>query len=249
MPYQGMLAETVSVQGHRGKNISAYMARPIGAGPYPGVVLIHHAPGWDEWYFEAARRFAHHGYVAIAPNLYSDFGGGSADDISAQVRAAGGVSDDDVVEDSAGCIKLLRSLPYGNGKVGVFGTCSGGRHAYVVACRLGKEVDAAADLWGGGVIMEDKDLTPKRPTSPHLMTKSLTAPLLGIFGNDDKNPAPDQVNVTEEELKSRGKSHEFYRYDGAGHGFFYYDRPAYRIEQALDGWRKVWAFFAKNLGK
>ena len=29
----------------------------------------------------------------------------------------------------------------------------------------------------------------------------------------------------------------------------YYDRPAYRIEQALDGWKKVWAFFEKHLGK
>ena len=37
-------------------------------------------------------------------------------------------------------------------------------------------------------------------------------------------------------------------YPGAGHGFFYYNRPMYRQEQAEDGWSKIWAFLAKHLG-
>lgn len=45
-------------------------ARPLGAGPFPGVVLIHHAPGWDEWYRETTREFAHHGYATISHNLF-----------------------------------------------------------------------------------------------------------------------------------------------------------------------------------
>jgi dienelactone hydrolase len=45
----------------------------------------------------------------------------------------------------------------------------------------------------------------------------------------------------------QGKNYEFHRYDNAGHGFFYYDRPMYRIEQALDGWKKVFAFLQKHL--
>ena len=68
--YEGMIAETVSMQGHKGDMINAYVARPLGSGPFPGMVVIHHAPGWDEWYRECTRRFAHHGYVAISPNLY-----------------------------------------------------------------------------------------------------------------------------------------------------------------------------------
>jgi carboxymethylenebutenolidase len=55
------------------------------------------------------------------------------------------------------------------------------------------------------------------------------------------------VNQHEDELKKHGKTYEFYRYDGAGHGFFYYDRPAYRQEQAVDGWKKVFAFLDKHL--
>jgi carboxymethylenebutenolidase len=75
----------------------------------------------------------------------------------------------------------------------------------------------------------------------------LRCPLLGLFGNDDENPNRDQVNRTEAVLKKLGKNYEFHRYDGAGHAFFNAMRPAYRAEQALDGWSKVFAFFHKQL--
>jgi carboxymethylenebutenolidase len=66
-------------------------------------------------------------------------------------------------------------------------------------------------------------------------------------GNEDRAPSPEQVNQHEAELKKHGKDCEFHRYDGAGHGFFYYDRPMYRVEQALNGWQKVFAFLYKRL--
>jgi carboxymethylenebutenolidase len=95
--------------------------------------------------------------------------------------------------------------------------------------------------------MGKEELNPKTPTSPIELTKSLSCPLLGIFGNEDRSPTPEQVDQHEAELKKYGKNYEFHRYDGAGHGFFYYDRPAYRIEQALDGWKKVFGFLQKHL--
>ena len=95
--------------------------------------------------------------------------------------------------------------------------------------------------------MEASDLTPKLPVAPIDLTKDLEAPLLGLFGNEDKSPTPAQVDRHEDELKKHGKTYEFHRYDGAGHGFFYYDRPMYRAEQAVDGWSKIFAFFAKHL--
>jgi carboxymethylenebutenolidase len=55
------------------------------------------------------------------------------------------------------------------------------------------------------------------------------------------------VNQHEEELKRRGKAYEFYRYDGAGHGFFYYHAPMYRPEAAMDGWAKIFTFFGRHL--
>jgi carboxymethylenebutenolidase len=244
--YEGMLAETVTLRGAKGDSINAYFARPLGSGPFPGMVVIHHLPGWDEWYRECTRKFAHHGYAAISPNLYFREGHGTPEDIGAKVRGAGGVADEQVLGDVEEAMHLLRSLPFVNGKVGVFGTCSGGRHAFLAACRL-KGFGAAVECWGGRVVLSKEELTPKQPVAPIDYTKDLSCPLIGVFGNEDKSPSPEQVNQHEAELKKHGKSHEFHRYDGAGHGFFYYDRPVYRQEQAVDGWKKVLAFLEKHL--
>ena len=238
--------EVTLIAGGNGDQIHAYVARPEGRGPFPGVVLIHHVPGWDEFYREMTRRFAQHGYSAICPDLFCRVGHGTPDDVAAKVRAEGGVPDDGVVADIAAARAWVRALPTSNGKVGVIGTCSGGRHAVLVASRV-KGFDAAVDCWGGRVVMTPEQLSPKLPVAPIDLTKDLAAPLLGLFGNDDKAPTPEQVDQHEAELKTHRKTYEFHRYDGAGHGFFYYDRPMYRQQQAMDGWEKVFAFFRKYL--
>ena len=246
--YEGMLAETVTLHGAGGDSINAYFARPLGPGPVPGIVVIHHAPGWDEWYREATRKFAHHGYAALSPNLYFRDGHGSAEDVAAKVRAAGGCPDDQVMGDLEGAMRALRSLPYVNGKVGVFGTCSGGRHAVLAACRV-RGFDAAVDCWGGRVVMTKEELTPKQPVAPIDYTKDLTCPLLGLFGEEDTGPTPAQVGIHERALQKHGKTYEFHMYPNAGHGFFYHHRPAYRQQQAVDGWNKVFTFFEKQLSR
>jgi carboxymethylenebutenolidase len=243
--YEGLLAETVVMRGADGDLINAYFARPLGPGPYPGMVLIHHLPGWDEWYREATRKFAHHGFMTISPNLYYREGHGTPEDVAAKVRAAGGVPDARMVGDVEGSLRFLRALPNCSGKVGCFGTCSGGRHTVIAASQL--NFDAAIDCWGGRVVMAQSDLNPKQPVAPIDLTKDLKCPLLGLFGNEDQAPTAAQVNQHEEELKKHGKTYEFHRYDNAGHGFFYYDRPAYRQEQAVDGWKKTFDFLEKYL--
>jgi len=159
------------------------------------------------------------------------------------------VPDEQVVGDVKGCMEFLRAQPYANGKVGVIGFCSGGRHTYLAACTLA-DIDAAVDCWGGNVIVDDKSqLNAKRPLAPIDLSEKLRCPLLGLFGNDDENPNRDQVNRTEAVLRKLGKTYEFHRYDGAGHAFFNAARVAYRPEQALDGWNKVFAFFNRHLAQ
>ena len=148
--------------------------------------------------------------------------------------------------DLDGARQWLRARPSSNGKVGIVGTCSGGRHAVLTASRA-QGFDAVIDLWGGRVVAAKEQLTPKQPVAPIDYTKDLQTPLLGLFGNEDQSPTPADVDKHEEELKKHGKTYEFHRYDGAGHGFFYYDRPMYRQQQAMDGWNKVFAFFDAHL--
>ena len=245
--YEGMLAETITIHGYDNETIHAYMARPLGHGPFPGVVLISHALGWTEFHKEIAHRFAHHGYVAVVPDIWCRVGHGEVEDVMAKARSEGGLHDDQVVGDAAGASHYIKSLPISNGRVGVIGSCSGGRHTFLSACRTSGVFDAAVECWGGNIVQPEDKLTPAQPTSPLEYTKDLSCPLLGLFGNDDQNPTPAQVDLHEQELKKHGKQYEFHRYDGAGHGFFYYHMPMYRQEQAEDGWKRVWGFFGKHL--
>jgi len=244
--YEGVLAETIAMPAANGELIHAYLARPLGPGPFPGLVLVHHLPGWDAWYREVTYKFAHHGYAAITPNLYFRAGHGTPEDIAARVRAAGGISDDQAVGDLAGAQQYLRALPSLNGRVGIFGTCSGGRHAYLAACRA-PGFEAVVDCWGGSVVMAPEQLDEKHPVAPIDYTRDLACPLLGLFGEEDTHPSPEQVARHEAELKKYARQYEFHMYPGAGHGFFYYHRPSYRQAQAVDGWEKIFAFLEKNL--
>ena len=220
MTYESMLAETVAFTGHKGDVGEAYYARPLGPGPWPGVVLIHHMPGWDEWINEATRKLAHHGFATIAPHLYFREGPGSPDDVGARVRAAGGVADEQVMGDVKGCDGVLRAQPDSNGKVGVIGFCSGGRHAYPGRLHA-PDFDAAVDCWGGNVDRrrpqgaqrqaagraDRSDRQDEMPAARHLRQRR-------------RESRTGQVNRTEAVLKKLGKNYEFHRYDGAGHAFF-----------------------------
>lgn len=244
--HQAIVAGITTYAGGGGDLIHAYVARPEGDGPFPGVVAVHHMPGWDELYQEFSRRLASHGYTTICPDLYCRIGHGSPDDVAAAARARGGVADEVVVADCAAAQRWLKSLPTSNGKVGIIGSCSGGRHA-LLAASLAPEFDGVVDLWGGRVVAPREQLTEKQPVAPIDYTARLVTPLLGIFGNEDQNPSPPQVDQHEAELKRLGKTYFFHRYDGAGHGFFYHDRPAYRQQAAMDGWNKVFEFFEQYL--
>jgi carboxymethylenebutenolidase len=165
MPYEALFAETVLMRGHQGDQIDAYLARPMGVAAAPGMVIIHHMPGWDGPTKEIARRFAHHGYVAISPNLHFREGKATPQDNSASVRAAGGMPDDRTMGDVQGAVDYLRALPYLNGRVGVIGYCSGGRQSYLAACTV-RGIDAAIDCYGGGVVAKPEELTPRQPVAP-----------------------------------------------------------------------------------
>jgi carboxymethylenebutenolidase len=242
----GMIAGATTMAGANGDTIHTYIARPDGPGPYPGVVLINHAPGWDEFYREFSRRFAEHGFIAIAPNIFDRAGGGTPDEQAAKMRADGGVADASVIGDAEAAMKWIKAQPMSNGKVGVIGSCSAGRHAALVASSV-QGFDAVTVLWGANIIQTPDKLTPKQPVSVGDLAPNLTAPMLGLFGNDDMNPNPDMVNQYEGILKELGKTYQFHRYDGAGHGFFYYQGTSYRPQAAMDGWEKVEAWFKQYL--
>jgi carboxymethylenebutenolidase len=239
------MAETIALTGH-GEEIEAYCARPLGTGPFPGVVVIHHMPGYDRATKEIVRTFAVYGYTAVCPNLHYRYApGAKPTEAAAAAMEAGGVPDDQCVSDVQRAVRYLRAQPTANGKVGVIGYCSGGRQAYVVACSL--DIDAAVDCYGGRVVAAPEDLTPGRPVAPLDLTPGLTCPLLGLFGADDTNPSPEQTAKIEASLSEHGKTYEFHTFENAGHAFFSVDRPNYNLEASKAGWKLIWEFFGRHL--
>jgi carboxymethylenebutenolidase len=241
-----MTTSTITITSNDGTEIEAYLARPDGAPSRGGVVVIHHMPGYDRGSKEIVRRFAELGYDAICPNLYwREAPGASPDDAAAASRALGGVPDERLVADVTGAAAYLRGLDTSNGKVGTIGYCSGGRQSVLAACNV--EVDAAVDCYGAWVVGTPPEGWPTKVTGLDDQLPNLRAPLLGLFGNDDQYPTPEQVNTLEQILKDNGKTYEFHRYDDTGHGFFSTDRPAYRVESANDGWERIEAFYGTHL--
>jgi carboxymethylenebutenolidase len=240
-------AETIRISGYGGDEIEAYLARPTGDGSRGGVVVIHHMPGYDRSTKEIVRRFAELGYDAICPNLYwREAPGAAPDDAAATARAQGGVPDDRLVGDVGGAAEYLRSLPTSNHKVGVIGYCSGGRQSVLAACNL--ELDAAVDCYGAFVVGTPPEGFPLKVTNLVDQLPNLSAPLLGLFGQEDSHPSPEQVAELDGILTADGKEHEFHTYEDAGHAFFSVDRPAYRVAAANDGWERIEKFYATHLG-
>ena len=243
--YRAISGETIQMRGHKGDMIDAYVARPTGSGKFPGVVVIHHMPGWDEGSIEITRKFAQHGYTAICPNLHFREGKATPEANSASARANNGMGDDRSMGDVDGAIKYLRAMKELNGKVGIIGYCSGGRQVYLAACTL-KGIDAAVACYPGGVGAGAASATA--PVDPLDLSKDLSCPLLGIFGKEDKRPSQEHVAKIEAELTKLGKVHELVSFDNAGHSIFATDRADYRPLVAQEGWKKIFGWYEKYLG-
>lgn len=247
--YDAVLSETVTITGHEGDAIEAYSARPLTPSPVGGVVVIHHLPGYDRQTKEFARAFAAGGLNAVMPNLYHREAPGAApDDAMAAARASGAIPipDERIVGEVAGAAAYLRGLSNSNGKVGVIGHCSGGRQSFLAAVSL--PLDAAVDCYGGFVVGEPPAGHPLAGWQPIVTrTPSLSCPLLGLFGKEDKFPSPEHVAELEQALREAGKTYEFHSYDGANHGFMQVDSARYHPQSAVDAWGKILDWFGRYL--
>jgi carboxymethylenebutenolidase len=245
-PEEALSAGNITFTGYEGAEINAYQALPAGDGPFPGVLVIHHLPGWDSTTKEITRRFAAEGYNAVMPNLYwREAPGAPPDDAAAVARSRGGVPDARLVGDVAGALAYLRGLSNSNGKAGVIGYCSGGRQSFLSAISL--PLDAAVDCYGAFVVGNPPEGMPLKVGPLVDRTGELNCPLLGLFGADDKYPSPEQVAELEDALKANGKTYEFHSYEGAAHAFFSVDRPSYRPEAAVDGWKRILDWYGRYL--
>jgi len=148
-----------------------------------------------------------------------------------------GVPEDRAKRDLHAAFEYLASLPnVKKDRIGAIGWCMGGGYSLDVALQ---EPTLAADVINYG----------RLATDPALL-KSIIAPILGLFGGQDRGITPDDVHKFEAAMKQQGKKIDVKIYDDAGHAFENpNNKDAYRAADAADAWKRTVGFLAENLKK
>ena len=227
--------DTIEVDG----SMRCYVTEPSGSGPFPAIVVIQHAGGVDEFVQTMTDRVAEAGYVGIAPDLYHRDDPNTGDD---PLTRMGRLRDPNIIRDVKAAIAHLGTMSTVRAdRIGITGFCMGGRVAYMMT-EHSPELKASVVFYGGSIM---------RPwgegPAPFDQSDRIGAPILGLFGEEDGNPNPDDVRKIDDELTRLGKPHEFHSYAGAGHAFMNEGRPSHRAEAAEDAWRCCIGWFDRFL--
>lgn len=212
-------------------NTMGYEARPDGTGPVPGVLVVHEVTGLIDYIKEVSKSLAEKGFLALAVDLYEGKTAKGMED-GAPLREK--VTDEVLKTKMAAGAKYLKSRPYSTGKLGVVGFCMGGGFSLKTACLLGDDIQGCVVFYG-----RIPDLN---------LLKSLKAPVLGNFGEEDKGITTWAVEQFKPEMDKLGKSLDMKIYPGAPHGFHRHtDAKPYRPEAAKDAFQRALNFFGKTL--
>jgi carboxymethylenebutenolidase len=214
--------------------VKAVLYTPEGTGPFPALVVIHEWWGLNDWVKEQASKLADEGYVTLAIDLYRGKVATTPDLAHELMRA---VPDDRSDRDLRAAFNYLKSQPdVKKDKIGAIGWCMGGGYAMDMALL---EPGLAADVINYGSLPDDpSDL------------KKVNAPILGLFGGQDRGITPTDVHKFEAQMKSLGKSVDVHIYPDAGHAFENPNNTAgYRKDDAADAWSRTVAFLAGTLKK
>jgi carboxymethylenebutenolidase len=230
-----ILTHNVEYQGKAGP-VVAYLARPVKAGKYPGVIVIHENQGLTEHIRDVTRRLAKEGYVALAPDFLSRQGG------TAKVNPkGGGISNireiapwKTVAEDVASGFAYLNVLPdVRSDKYGLVGFCWGGEMTFAAATQI-PTLDAVVVYYG-------------RSPNPLDLVKNIKAPVMAHYG--EKDPGVNKgIAETVEAMKKSNKVYDHKIYPGAQHAFNNDTNPErYDAKSAAEAWNRTLDFFRKNL--
>ncbi|MFC7850969.1 dienelactone hydrolase family protein [Arthrobacter sp. NPDC057388] len=223
------------------RNLRGYLAQPAGAGPFPGVVMIHEAFGLTGQMRRHAHRLAEAGYLTLAVDLYSD--GGPRRCLVATMKSML-TGEGRVFADIAAARSWLQASPLSTGRTGVIGFCMGGGFALLAA---NDGFDAASVNYG------------RLPRDPEAALRG-ACPLVGNYGAKDRTLRGAAARL-EAALDAVGVEHDVKEFPTAGHSFLNDReegpkalRPLARVmgigpdpAAAPEAWRRIEEHFAKHL--
>ncbi len=216
-----------------GDTVKAIAYTPEGKGPFPAIIVIHEWWGLNDWVKEQASKLADQGYLALAVDFYRGKVATTREEAHELSRAPA----DRVKRDLHASFEYLQSQPnVKKDRIGAIGWCWGGGYSLQVALQ---EPQLAADVINYGDVSADSD-----------QLKKINAPVLGLFGAQDRGITPDDVKKFGEQMDKLGKKADITIYPDAGHGF---QNPVngagYKPEDTADAWSKILMFFARTLKK
>ena len=222
---------TISYPGAEGKAVSAYLAKPKGAGQWPAVVMIHENRGLNPHIQDVARRLALEGFVVLPVDGLSPLGGTPADEDQAR-ELIGKLDMAATRTNYVAAIPYLKSRAEVTGKVGCVGFCWGGSMANQMAV-LASDLSAAVAYYGGQAKAEE--------------VPSIQASLmLHYAGLDTRINAG--IAAYESALKAAQKDYQIFIYPDVNHAFNNDTNAArYNAEAAQLAWKRTVDFLKGKL--
>ena len=234
---------TIDVDGYK---MPAYRAMPKGLRKGPVVLVISEIFGVHEHIADVARRFAHMGYCAIAPELFVRQGDAGAYGEIAKLIAEviSKVPDAQVMRDLDATVAWAQGQGMDTQRLGITGFCWGGRITWLYAAH-NPNVKAGV-AWYGRLVGDATPLSPKHPLD---LVGNLKGPVLGLYGEKDTGIPLDSVAKMKTALaqgSSAAQASEFVVYADAPHAFHADYRPSFRAEAAADGWSRCLRWFRSH---
>lgn len=235
---QGILTHSVEIEVDEGPPMGGYVARPVGPGPFPGVVVAMELFGVSAHVRDVCERLAGLGFVGLAPDLYHRTAARVelAEDASGRARGfelLHQMTRAQVLRDVGAVVDSLHRN--GSARVGALGLSVGGHVAYLAATEL--DLAAVAVLYGGWIPTTDIPISRPEPTLAR--TRQITGRLLIIIGEHDHVIPPEHRRQIAHALRAANVRHEIIEYPGAAHGFLSDRRDTYDPEAADDAWLRV----------
>ncbi|WP_420594482.1 dienelactone hydrolase family protein [Deinococcus sp.] len=209
----------------------AYLARPAGNAPAPGVIVIHENKGLQPHIQDIARRLAKAGYIAMAPDLVSKIGGTAQYLDTAKISAyLAQTPGDEHVANLQAALAVLKAQSGVQG-VGAVGFCFGGGLTWRLSTAA-PELKAAVAFYG--------------PAPDLAKVPDIKAAVLGLYGGNDTRINAG-IPALEAALKAAGTMYQTKIYDGAGHAFNNDTGQGYVKAAADDAWTQTLGWFDKYL--
>jgi carboxymethylenebutenolidase len=209
----------------------------------PTILVVQEIFGVHAYIQDVCRRFAQLGYLAIAPDMYARYGDptqlSSIDEIREIVSQ---VPDAEVMADLdatvAWAVESSHSDPE---KLGITGFCWGGRIVWLYAAHNPNLKAGVA--WYGRLVGEASPRTPKHPLD---LAAALKAPVLGLYGENDRLIPLKTVDQMREAIATADQPSQICVYPDASHGFHADYRDSYQPTAAKDGWQRALDWFKQN---